>query len=489
MTFLSTQEIGAVLGDRWARSAHQAVVEPWGVSTDTRSEVAGTCFIALAGERFDAHDWLSQAIDGGASMLILEAGRCPESIPGDCPVLLVEDTRQALWSLAEFWRHRLQATVVAITGSAGKTTVRRMLQSILDGSHRAGVSGGVTASVKSFNNELGVPLTILRARPDDQFLVLEVGTNEAGELARLGALVRPDIAAITNIGRAHLEGLGSLEGVADEKASLLGFLSSGGTAVVPVDDGGPLRPAVTRSLPESAQLLDFGLHRGAITLAERRPLDAGAGQELIFSDQFRTQIRLPGSYNALNALVALGLARSLGMTDTLIESGFSELTSDPMRFSGVPLGSLGTMLYNDAYNSNPDALKAALETFGELAAEAPRRIVVLGDMFELGAQGPALHAEVADQLMQLNAEAPLDVVVLVGSLMAHCEARLLALEFSNLVVRVAELTDLMVQSIACLANEGDSLLVKGSRSMKLEQIADAIRARVDVETGALVAPV
>ena len=489
MTFLSTDEIGTVLGARWARSPHQAVVEPWGVSTDTRGEVAGACFIALAGERFDAHDCLQDAIDRGASMLVLQADRCPESIPGDCPVLLVEDTRLALWSLAEWWRRRLRATVVAITGSAGKTTVRRMLQSILEASHRTGATGGVTASVKSFNNELGVPLTILRANPDDQFLVLEVGTNEAGELARLGALVRPDRAAITNIGRAHLEGLGSLEGVADEKASLLASLASGGIALVPADDGGPLRPAVERSCPDSAHIIDFGLDHGEIRLVERHPLQGEPGQAFTLADQFVGRIRLPGAYNALNALVAVGLARSLGMADKAISCGLDELIPDPMRFSGMPLGVSGTMLYNDAYNSNPDAVKVALETFGELSAEAPRRLVVLGDMLELGAEGDRLHAEVADQLMALHATAPLDVIVLVGPLMAHCDARLLQLGFSNLVIRVPRLDELMVESIASLANDGDSLLIKGSRSMKLEQIAEAIRARVDVETGALVASV
>ena len=143
------------------------------------------------------------------------------------------------------------------------------------------------------------------------------------------------------------------------------------------------------------------------------------------------------------------------------------------------------MLYNDAYNSNPDAVKAALETFGELAAEAPRRIVVLGDMLELGDDAPRLHAEVGDQLMALHGRTPLDVVVLVGALMASCEQRLMERGFGNLVVRVEQLDELTVQSIASLAVDGDSLLVKGSRSMKLERIVDAIRARVDVETGAL----
>ncbi|MEE2681577.1 MAG: UDP-N-acetylmuramoyl-tripeptide--D-alanyl-D-alanine ligase [Planctomycetota bacterium] len=489
MTFLTTREIGGLLGERWIRSPHQAVVEPWGVSTDTRADVAGACFIALAGERFDAHDCLQQAIDGGASMLVLQADRCPETIPGDGPVLLVEDTRRALWSLAEFWRHRLEATVVAITGSAGKTTVRRMLQSILEQAHRTGETGSVTASVKSFNNELGVPLTILRARPDDQFLVLEVGTNETGELARLGALVRPDIAAITCIGRAHLEGLGSLEGVADEKASLLAFLAPGGTAVVPVDDGGPLRSAVERSLPPSTRIVDFGSGAGVLNLTERHPLSGEPGQALTLADQFQATIRLPGPYNALNALVAVGLGRSLGLTDRVISAGFSELSPDPMRFSGVPLGDSGTMLYNDAYNSNPDAVKAALETFGELAAEAPRRIVILGDMLELGEEGPGLHAEVGDQLMALHARTPIDVVVLVGPLMARCEQRLVERGFCNLVVRVEQLEALMVHALASLAVDGDSLLVKGSRSMKLERIVDAIRARVDVETGTLAAPV
>ena len=485
MGFLTTEQIGTILGGRWMRSPHQAVVEPHGVSTDTRSGVAGRCFLALAGERFDAHDCLQQAIDGGASMLVLQADRCPNTVPGDCPVLLVEDTRAALWSLAEYWRSQLEATVVAITGSAGKTTVRRMLQAILERADERCDTGGVTASVKSFNNELGVPLTILRARRTDRFLVLEVGTNETGELARLGALVRPDLAAITNIARAHLEGLGSLQGVADEKASLLSFLSAGGTAIVPADDGGPLRPAVRRSLPEGAQILDFGLQSGRLALEERTGLEATGLQEFSLSDGFTGRLRLPGAYNALNALVALGLARSLGIADEVIMTALLELNPDPMRFSGEALGGSGTMLYNDAYNSNPDALQAALETFGELAADAPRRIVVVGDMMELGSEGPALHAAFADQLLAVHQKTPVDVVVLIGPLMRHCADRLEALDFGNLVAMVPELDDFLVESIGALICTGDSVLVKGSRSMHLERVVEAIRDRVDVATGEL----
>ena len=489
MQFLTTEQVGTILGGRWMRSPHQAVVEPHGVSTDTRAGVAGSCFIALAGDRFDAHDCLQQAIDGGASMLVLEADRCPRSVPGDCPVLLVEDTRAALWSLAEFWRSRLDATVVAITGSAGKTTVRRMLQAILEHADEHAGTGRVTASVKSFNNELGVPLTILRARPDDRFLVLEVGTNETGELARLGALVRPDLAAITNIARAHLEGLGSLEGVADEKASLLSFIGSGGTAIVPVEDEGPLRPAVLRSLPEEVQIIDFGVESGDLSLLDRTSFDPSGGQAFALADGFTGRIRLAGAYNVLNAMVALGLARSLGITDEVIGSAFSELNPDPMRFSGEVLGVSGIMLYNDAYNSNPDALRVALETFGELAADAPRRLVVLGDMMELGDQAPTLHAEVADQLMAIHRRTPLEVVVLVGTAMQECQHRLRELGFCNLVAQVPELDELLVESIGALVCEGDAVLVKGSRSMHLEQVVEAIRGRVDIETGELASPV
>ena len=163
----------------------------------------------------------------------------------------------------------------------------------------------------------------------------------------------------------------------------------------------------------------------------------------------------------------------------------SELIPDSMRFSSEALGGSGTMLYNDAYNSNPDALHAALETFGELTADAPRRVVIVGDMMELGAEAPALHAAFADQLMAVHHKTPIDVVVLIGPLMRHCGDRLEALNFGNLVAMMTELDDGLVESISSLISTGDTVLVKGSRSMHLERVAEAIRARVDVETGEL----
>ncbi|MEC9158039.1 MAG: UDP-N-acetylmuramoyl-tripeptide--D-alanyl-D-alanine ligase [Planctomycetota bacterium] len=486
MSFLTVEEIGTILGGRWLRSPHQAVLQPLGVATDTREEVGGRLFLALAGERYDAHHCLDQAIEGGAAMLVLEAGRCPAVVPGNGPVLLVEDTRAALWTLAEHWRRRLRARVVAITGSAGKTTVRRMVQAILEASLREEGRGSLTASVKSFNNELGVPLTILRARPEDRYLVLEVGTNEAGEIARLGALVQPDLAAITNVARAHLEGLGSLEGVADEKASLLGFLPADGIAVVPVEDEGPLAAAVARCLTPGARRLRFGTGAGDLVLAERSTVDPTGAQSFRLADGFSGRLALPGAHNVFNAVVALGLARSLGIADRVSETALAGLPPDPMRFSAQRLGVTRTMLYNDVYNSNPDALTAALQAFGELSEGSSRRIVVLGDMMELGEDAPDLHAEVADELMRLDRGAPLDVVVLVGSMMRHCEQRLMELGFGGLVVRTPELDEVRSETISGVVRDGDAILVKGSRSIHLERLVEAIRARVDAETGQLV---
>ena len=250
-----------------------------------------------------------------------------------------------------------------------------------------------------------------------------------------------------------------------------------------------MRPAVERSLPQGVQIIDFGLESGALTLAQRTCLEASGLQEFTLSDGFTGRLRLPGGYNVLNALAALGLARSLGIADEVSLEAFSELIPDSMRFSGEALGGSGTMLYNDAYNSNPDALHAALETFGELTADASRRVVIVGDMMELGAEAPALHAGFADQLMAVHDKTPVDVVVLIGPLMRHCGERLKALNFGNLVAMVPELDDALVDSISALICTGDSVLVKGSRSMHLERVAEAIRGRVDVATGALTSSV
>lgn len=476
MTNLTLAEMSACTEGRWLVPPSSDTLVLQGVSIDTRALGPGHLFVALQGQQSDGHSWLQAAAEAGASAALVEEGRLGAHMPEGLPLYAVSNTQDALWDLARAWRQRLNVQAVGITGSAGKTTVRRMLEAILTHAHTCGVVGGCTASERSFNNHLGVPLTILRARLDDQFLVLEIGTNAPGEIAQLAGLARPDLAVITNIGRVHLEGLGSLAGVAEEKASLLSVLTSGQQAIVPT--GPPvLQDAVARHLSPDAGCVTFGQPGADVVAIERTVLDQTGAQQIRLEDGFSVRLRLPGGHNAQNALAAITAARSLDIADSLIAEALGEMESDPMRFGIEELGASGIMIYNDAYNSNPDAVLASLQAFAEMSGHAPRRIVILGDMLELGDDEQALHEEVGRALAQVNQEQAIDVVILVGHRSLHTGNALAECGFSNLIVRVPELHEALLESIAALVSDGDAVLVKGSRGMALERLVEMVRTK------------
>ena len=482
--FLEPEAMRAAVSGRWLDDSVTCSVSPAGVVIDSREALQSNCFVAIVGDRTDGHLWLASAVEGGAAMLIVQEDRL-NALEGiadrTVPILVVSDTREALSQLASAWRTRLDAVVIGITGSAGKTTTRRLVQSICErhikdaGAEHEG--GGCTASIKSYNNDIGVPLTMLRARSDDRFLILEIGTNAPGEIAALSRLARPDLVVITNVGRAHLEGLGSLEGVAREKASILEGLPGGGVVVLPSEPG-PLRDAVEARDCGGLKMRHFGSGGEGLSLAGRRTSDASGAQALTCSDGFEARIQLPGVHNALNALAAIRVARELGIGENAIGMGLAELAPDPMRFSGELIGETGIMLYNDAYNANPDAVLAALATFGELSSDAIRRVVILGDMMELGQDSPRLHAEVGHAVVELCATVELSHVVFIGAHSSHGARVVVDSEADLMVVELTELDEVRAAGIAGMIEPGDSVLIKGSRSQALERVVDSIRAAV-----------
>lgn len=475
MSFLSLEETRSIVDGSWILEPASDSEEITGVSIDTRGMQAGNLFVALPGEHSDGHDWLESARRGGAAALLVRQGHREESTGGRVPMLAVADPVAALWALASAWRECLTAHTVAITGSAGKTTVRSMLQAILE---RAAGEHSCTASERSFNNHLGLPLTILRARRGEQFLVVELGTNAPGEIARLASLARPATAIITNIGRAHLAGLGSIEGVAREKASLLGELSSGATAIIPVQ-GGELERAAAEVLPEGVTLVTFGGDGADVALRERHHLDPTGAQIVRLQDGFEARIRLPGAHNARNALAAIAAARSLGIADRVIGEALAELPPDAMRLQVEELGDPGTMLFNDAYNAHPDAVIASLEAFAEASGEASRRVVILGDMLELGADEVSLHEECGRTLSELNRRVRIDVAIFIGPLSQNTARALQETGFEHLIVRVPSLHDDLLEAVAAVVLEGDAVLIKASRAMHLERLIDAVRANTN----------
>ena len=479
---LTPEEMRLAVSGEWLDEGVSCRVDPVGVVIDSREDLRSRCFLAIIGERTDGHLWLASAVEGGAVMLIIQKDRrdaVDPTLAASIPVLMVSDTREALTRLAVAWRARLEGVVVGITGSAGKTTTRRLVQSICERhvEDQEDPGGGCTASVKSYNNDIGVPLTILRARSDDRFVILEIGTNAPGEIAMLSSLARPDLVVITNAGRAHLEGLGTIEGVAREKASILEGLAENGLVVMPSAPG-PLREEVLARLGPTQHVCGFGaaVGEGGLHLTARETIDASGAQKVTCSDGFEFRMRLPGTHNALNALAAILVARALDITEARIGLGLAELDSDPMRFSGEPIGDSGIMVYNDAYNANPDAVLAALETFGEVSVEATRRVLILGDMMELGDDASELHAEIGRAVLSLSRATELSCVVFIGPLSANGARVVLDARADMMVVQCSSLNEALSEGLAGMIQSGDSVLIKGSRSQALERVVASLRA-------------
>ena len=374
------------------------------------------------------------------------------------PVLRVASTRKALLESARMYRSKIQGRVIAVTGSAGKTTTKHLIHEILSTRLR-----GSTAP-KSFNNDIGVPLTILNAKSDDAYLVLEIGTNAPGEINALAQIASPDVAVITSIGRSHLERLGSIDAVAREKASILQHIRDRGLAVV--NDNSMLTPL----LPPGLAVVRFGRSNVAdLRLTARGSHDGRWWFQLNGAHRF--EMGIPGEHNALNASAAIAVARHLGLTDGEITLALSRATLPDMRMMRSSIA--GIEFHNDAYNANPESMAASLKTFGELAGNADRRVIMLGDMLELGSHAADAHREVIDRLLELHEAMPVALVVLVGPNLQSAAQEIPATSAGFQLHVHAALDQDRVRDIAGLLRPGDTVLVKGSRGMAMERIIHA----------------
>lgn len=461
MNFFNADNLLAHTAGRWLQRPDRPATLA-GVGIDSRSDLAGKCFVAIKGEHHDGHDYLRQAVDAGADLLIVHHHPLERDLPPHVGVLQVDDTRAALGRLACAYRRQLRRTrVIAITGSAGKTTVKHLLDAVLSTSMRG------SAAPRSYNNDIGVPLTILRTDPQDEYLIVEIGANRPGEIDQLAAMVQPDVAVITMIGRAHLGGFGSLETVAREKATLLRHMQSNALAVVNADS-----PHLRRHIHTAESLVLFGQADDA----DLRLTDWGADEgdwrfEVDGRDRFR--LGLPGKHNALNALAVVAVARQLGITDRRIDAALGQCEPVEMRMSCHRIGDI--IVYNDAYNANPDSVIAAVTTFAELAADATRRVLVLGDMLELGEAAPQLHREIGQFVVDLDRGAPIDHVILVGPLAQNLAAPIRGVWPANRLTLLSEMNAKTAAATAGLLQPGDTVLLKGSRAVALEQVMDAIK--------------
>ncbi len=432
-----------------------------GVSTDSRTVGEGDLFFAIRGPRFDGHDYVLDALAGGAVAAVVAAPQLEElqrrlrsQRPATAPGVLigVPDPVVALGALAAHHRRLLPARVIAVVGSNGKTTTKAMIHHIL-----AGRWAG-RCSPKSFNNEIGVPLTLLSAEARDEYIVVEVGTNAPGEVAALGEMIRPELAVLTCLAEEHLERLKDLDGVAAEECSIFQKIEPGGFAAVNVD-----QPAVRRHPPPAGvALATFGWHGDAdVRLTDARYEEPWL--RFTLNGRFRYRLALAGLHNAVNAAGAITLARRLGLEHAEIAARLESFTLPPMRNEMVQCG--GVTVLNDAYNANPGSAAAAFETLASLACRG-RRIVVFGEMRELGAAAPAMHRQMAERLVA----ARFDRVYLIGR-----AAELMGEVFEQgglFGPRVECFPDVETCRDRLLAElrDGDVVLLKASRAVGLERL-------------------
>ncbi|MBI5018007.1 MAG: UDP-N-acetylmuramoyl-tripeptide--D-alanyl-D-alanine ligase [Deltaproteobacteria bacterium] len=421
------------------------------VSTDTRTLAAGSLFVALVGPRFDGHDHLAAARDRGAVAAVVHR----EAPPLDLPAVRVPDTLVALGALGRSVRCTLGLPVVAITGSVGKTTTKEMTSAMVRAAGRK-----VLQTPGNWNNRVGLPLTLLGAAGDEQVAVLELGISEPGEMAHLTAICEPDVAVVTAVALAHTQWLGDLDGVAREKMAVADGLRPRGTLVLPFGD---LRLVP----PEGVRTVTFGWDPRADLCGEELRLQGALGSRFRVEGH-ELRVPLPGRHNAENALAALAAARAVGVTWEEAAAGLAGLAPAPLRGEIRAVGRNCHVLV-DCYNANPRAVEAALETLASLAGPS-RRLAVLGEMKELG----ALTREGHEQAGRAAATHGVDALYLLGEATAWTRDAAVAAGLPEARVRRYPDREALAREVAQDVRPGDWVLVKGSRAMGLEAVADAL---------------
>ncbi len=430
-----------------------------GVSIDTRTLEPGELFVAIKGDRFDGHDFLEEALERGAKG-ILVSKKYKGSPPEDVLVIKVKNTTKALGVLARYYRQKLPARVVAITGTNGKTTTKDMLQQILS------PNVSMVSSPGNFNNHIGVPLSIFQMEPYHDLAVIEMGTNSAGEILRLSWIVQPDIGVITNISEAHLEGLGDIEGVAKEKSGLLENLTPGGTLIFNADDF--WCKMIAKGFP--GRKMSFGIHEPANIRC--RDLE-GVKERLTFHVNDRHAVEIPslGIHNVYNALAALTVCYELGFNLAELAEGLKKFEAPPMRMEKHRVK--GVTIIMDAYNANPLSMKMALDEYSSIKVPG-RRFFVCGDMAELGVESPRLHRE----LGRVIAKSDVNFLLATGE---HAGTVARAAKKGGLPgekVMVFGMDNGLCEFAVAKLKKGDAVLIKGSRCMKFEDLCKRLMSNI-----------
>jgi UDP-N-acetylmuramoyl-tripeptide--D-alanyl-D-alanine ligase len=446
-----------------------------GISTDTRSIKQGEIFFALEGENYDGHKFVEQAIHNGAAGAVISSGKkAAYSFHNGfkkCALLEVADTLTALGELAKFYRNSLPASFIAVTGSNGKTTTKDMAYHVLRNFK------SVSRSRKSFNNFIGVPLTIFETETAHDFCIVEMGTNAPGEIKRLSEIIFPDFAILTNISNAHLEGLENIEGVASAKSEFIENMAEDGTLITNADDDWCNQIADRFN----GKVISFGFNQSAdIKASNVKRNDSG----FVFTVNDSLTVNLPvfGKHNIYNALAVIAMCDTVGVGIEVICDKFMDFKLPPMRMEKQICG--GIVVVNDGYNSNPSSMSSALDEFSQLITSG-RKVLICGDMLELGNYAERLHKEVGAKV----ADANIDVLWAVGPLSRFVAEEAIANGMPRENILSCETSEEMCSFVASQLKKDDTVLIKGSRRMKLEcvlrQIENCFSGRNESNTALL----
>lgn len=458
MSFMTWDEIRAATGGRVLYGTPDGTAAFAGVTTDTRQAGAGDLFIALRGENFDGADFAADALRRGAAAVMLTAPVSPaqrqalEKAAGT--VITVPDTLAAYQQIAHAWRMRFDIPVVAVTGSNGKTTTKELAAAVLSG------RGAVCRTAANYNNEVGLPLTLLGIKKGDTAAVVEMGMRGPGQIAALAAVAAPTVGIVTNVGETHMELLGSIENIARAKAELVTAVPPGGTVILNADDA---RVAAMRSqAADGVRVLTYGIRAAADVRAQALRTEAGMTRFMVTYGGERHDYAVPllGRHNVYNALAALAAGAALGLSPQEMQAGLTHLSLPKMRYE---VHSVGAWTFiNDAYNASPASMRASLETTAALYPG--RKIAVLGDMLELGAAAEESHRDVG----RIAAAEGFAAVVTYGPQARWIHAAAQAAGCP--VCRHAETHEEAADILRTLLMDGDTVLFKGSRGMRMERI-------------------
>jgi UDP-N-acetylmuramoyl-tripeptide--D-alanyl-D-alanine ligase len=455
---LNLQEVARAIG----AGSHPPPLEVAGWSVDTRTQNPGDVYFALRGPNHDGHDFLQAAIEKGAAAVVVEVGQASRPVqPSEARTvpteLLVPDTEQALQNLASWARQKWGGRIVAVTGSAGKTTTKDAIAHLLENELPTGKTNG------NFNNHVGVPLSLLRLPDACRVGVIEIGMNHAGETRQLAAIAKPNVGVVTNVGYAHVEFFDSIEGIAAAKRELIEGLPPDGVAVLNADD-----PRVSRfGEAYPGRTVTFGFSEAADVRAEHVEHGAAGSRFRVLGVDFESA--MSGRHAVMNLLAAIAVAHVFGIAPEVLRPAVASFTVGNMR--GQRTLHQGIVIWNDCYNSNPEAAQSMLEVLAE--TPAVRRIAVLGEMLELGLSSDELHRQVGQYAGRYAAGRRVDLLIGVGgAARAMVEAARQAGVEAEFFEDPAEAGERARQ----VARPGDAVLFKGSRGVKVEKALERFTA-------------